>query len=521
MRLSIDQQRHILRHITQTSLSNRKIAKLCGVCANTVREMRARIAQSQQSWEILVTLPDQELRVQLGTNYRSSPSGKALPDWARVQEELQQRDMTLSLLHAEYLVQLAEQPQLALCYSHFAASYRDWTKTQRVSMRQFHQPGEKLFIDFCGRTMPVTDQETGETTRMQIFVAVLGASGYAFVYAVPSQKIADWLECHSRAFDFFGGVPAQLIPDNLKSAVTKHTREQLILNRCYMELADHYQCVINPARSRKPKDKSLAEVTVQIVQRWVLAPLRHRRFFSRDELNAAIAERVGWLNGKTSKKYPSSRAERFAQLDQPALRPLPLEPYEHSRWRYKVRVPNDYHVEYEGSHYSVPHQYMQHLVDVRATRSTLEVLLAGQRIASHALRTTPGVSTLDEHRLAGHLQQAHDEPEQLLAWAGQHGSQVQEWVQRNLQQRRDYANGLKSVRKLRHWVREQQNADRLDSACAFALRFNHLGFAQLKSIIERNADRLLQPDNTAWLKTHANIRGADYYRMQQTEAQSC
>ena len=517
MRLPISTQRLILRHITRTQLSNRQIAQLCGVSHNTVSKLRLSIEQSDLSAEKLAVLPNEDLQQELGTRYRSGPSGKAVPNWSDVHADLQQRDMTLSLLHTEYLTRLAEQPQLALCYSQYTATYRAWVNSQRVSMRQFHQPGQKLFIDFCGRTMPVFDPASGEERRMQVFVAVLGASGYAFVHAVPTQRMADWLACHTHAFEFFGGAPAQLVPDNLKAAVNKHTRDQLILNACYAEMAEHYQCVINPARSRKPKDKSLAEVTVQIVQRWVLAPLRNRRFFDVQALNTAIAERVGWLNGKTSKKYPMSRAERFEKFDKPALQPLPAEHFEISRFQYNVRVPNDYHVAFNGSQYSVPHQYIQHLVDVRTTSTTLEVLLSGHRIASHGLLASPGVQTLDDHRPVSHLYQAQNEPEQLLEWASRLGQHVHTWVKLNIAQRRNYANGLKSVRKLRRWAREQQNEGRLDSACAFALRFKHLGFAQLKSIVERNADQQLVPDTTAWLRTHDNIRGAEYFRMSKSE----
>lgn len=521
MRIPIEKQRHILRQITQTRLSNRHIGKLLQVSPTTVGEIRTRFTQSNQTWESIATLTDREFAEQLGTTYRSIGSGKAAPDWSAIHLDMQTRDMTLSLLHSEYLEKLADQPQLALCYSHFTDGYRKWRQSQRISMRQFHLPGDKLFIDFCGRTMPVLDQATGQEIKMQIFVAVLGASGYAFVYAVPTQKIAHWLECHTKAFVFFGGVPRQLVPDNLKAAVMKNSREELILNRCYTELAEHYQCVLNPARPRKPKDKSLAEVTVQITQRWVLAPLRHRTFFSQEELNAAITERVTWMNAKTSKKYPMSRLERFEKLDKPALMALPSEPYEHSKWRYSVRVPADYHVEFEHSHYSVPYQYLQQLVDLRATNSTLEVLMVGQRIASHVLRKTPGNSTQEGHMPVAHQHQKHNEPEQLMAWAATVGKDVDEWVRRNLKHRRDFANGVKSARKLRQLAREIQNSERLNSACAFALRFDHLGFTQLKTIIDRNTDRQPKPDMAAWVKTHANIRGAGYYRAQNNGGSAC
>ena len=521
MRLPIEKQREIVRQIASANLSNRVIGNLCKVSPTTVEVLRTHFVQSRKTWSFLATLTDTLFSEHLGTKLRPSRKGKTAPDWSRIHAELQKRDITLSLLHVEYLAQLEVQPEQAMGYSHFASEYRAWCKTQRISMRQFHRPGEKLFIDFCGRTMPVWHQSTGEVIQAQIFVAVLGASGYVFAYAVPSQKTADWLLCHTKAFTYFGGVPKQLVPDNLKAAVTKHTRDVLVLNRQYTELADHYQCVINPTRVRKPKDKSLAEVSVQIVQRWVLAPLRHQKFFDIETLNEAIAERVSWMNMKTSKKYPMSRAARFEALDQPHLTLLPDLPYKHSKWCYNVRVPMDYHVEFEFSHYSVPHAYVQHIVDIRASSATLEVLIAGQSIASHALLRTPGISTHDFHRPMAHSQQNQDEPEQLQAWATQLGPSADEWVRRNLLRRRIFANGLKAVKKLRRWVREQNNSDRIDSACEFALKFDQLGLTQLKSIVERNADKRHEIDTTAWVKTHQNIRGAAYFSAKNLGESAC
>lgn len=520
MRIPIAMQRLIVRHLANSTLSNRAVARLVGVSPNTVGELRIRLQMSGQDWAQLAELDDDSFAVRLGSA-RAVSSNKAIPDWSAVQRELQQRDITLSLLHHEYLQALRDEPDKALCYSQFTTRYRQWLKTQRVSMRQQHKPGDKLFIDFCGKTMPIADATSGVVRQVQVFVAVLGASGYTFACALPSQKVGDWLDGHVRAFRFFGGVPRQLVPDNLKSAVISHSAAQLTLNRAYADLADHYQCVINPARSRKPRDKSLAEVGVQIVQRWVLALLRHRTFFSIEELNAEITRRIGQLNDKTSKAYMQSRRERFEQLDRPALLALPSAHYEASQWRYNVRVPDDYHVEHGGSHYSVPHQYTGHRVDLRTSANMLEILLGGRRIASHALRTTPGQSTSPEHMPEAHRRQQQDDPDMLLAWAGQIGQHTLEWVRQNLRQRRDYANGLKSARRLRRWVREEQNADRLESACQYALGLNLLGFARLREVIKRNVDLLPAPDTTAWIKTHENVRGAAYFSAQHTEGATC
>lgn len=521
MRIEVPVQRSVVRHIAQTAMSNRAIGLANNVSPTTVSELRWRFEQTELPWEALATLPDEAFTTTLGTQRNASPSGKFIPDWSVVAKEMELRDMTLALLYEEYLAELESEKERSLCYSHFTALFRAWKKTQRISMRQFHRAGDKMFVDFCGKTMPITDPTTGEEEYVQIFVSVLGASGYTFAYAVPTQRVGDWTECNVKAFEFYGGAPRHIVTDNLKSAVIKNTKAHIVLNRCYADMAEHYGSCILPARSRKPKDKSLAEVMVQIVQRWVLAPLRKRRFFSIDELNKEILKGIHLLNAKTSKTYKKSRLQRFEELDRFALRPLPAERFELSQWRYNVRVPEDYHVEYMGSQYSVPYQYAHNMVDLRASSRMLEVILGHQRIASHALRTEPGVSTLQSHMPISHQEQARDEPDALMEWARKIGPETLGWVQKNLLERRDFANGLRAVCRLRHWVREEQNTDRLESACACATQRKRFGFEDLKSIITKNTDLKPRPDNTAWVRQHANIRGADYFRSIQQETQQC
>ena len=510
MKTPIVSQREIVRLI-ERGLSNRAIGRQLSLSHNTIAAVRQRLQIVGLSYAALSLLDDLSFSLKLGTVKNPNPSGKLTLDWPSVQTELQQRDMTLALIWEEYRLANHEQLDLCLCYSQFTKRYSDWLKSQRMSMRQFHKPGDKLFVDFCGRTMLITNPETGEDRSAQVFVGVLGGSSYTFAYAIPTQKVADWIECHVRVFEFLGGVPQHVVPDNLKSAVIKHTLKEVITNAAYSDCAEHYDVLINPARSRKPKDKSLAEVGVQIVQRWVLAPLRKRVFFSIDELNVEIAKRIEWLNNKISKKYPKSRAQRFAEIDQPALRLLPTQRYECVGWKHKVRVPDDYHVEYLASYYSVPHQYRGHVVDLRATNSTLEVVLSRQRIASHVLREESGRSTLQDHMPVAHLRQSEQDPEVLLEWAESIGANVLAWVRGNLQQRRDYANGLKSASRLRRWAREEQIHDRLDSACGFALKLGALSFSRLKSIVVNRSDLRSPVESTAWVKLHDNLRGPEYY----------
>ena len=230
-------------------------------------------------------------------------------------------------------------------------------------MRQFHLPGEKMFVDFCGKTVPILNIDTGEETKAQIFVAALGGSSYTFAYAVGSQSSVDWVKCHVEAMKYFGGVPKQVIPDNLKAAIIKNTKYDVVVNQAFEECAEHYGFLIIPARVKKPKDKALAEVSVQIVQRWVLARLRHRKFFNLDELNQAILECLEILNKKQTRAYPKSRFQLFTELEKPVLLPLPAQEYEISSWLYQVKVPEDYHIKYNESYYSVPYQHRFKKVD--------------------------------------------------------------------------------------------------------------------------------------------------------------
>jgi len=513
MKTPILVQREIT-HLIERGLSSRAIGRQLSVSHNTAELIRVRMVATALTYADIASLDDHAFALKLGTAKNANLSGKLNPDWAQVQTEMQQRDMTLSLIWEEYRLGNHEQLDRCLCYSQFTKRYNDWLKTQRISMRQFHKPGDKFFVDFCGRTMLITNPATGEVLPAQVFVGVLGGSSYTFAYAVPSQKVADWIECHVKAFEFFGGVTQQVVPDNLKSAIIKHTPQEIITNPAYADFAEHYDVLINPARSRKPKDKSLAEVGVQIVQRWVLAPLRKRTFFSVDELNVEIAKRVEALNNKVSKKYQKSRAQRFIEIDQPALRPMPVQRYECVAWKYKLRVPDDYHIQYGEHYYSVPYQYRGHLVDLRATNSTIEVLLHRKRIASHALHSEPGRTTLQDHMPIEHLRQSEQDPDTLLEWAEGVGPNVLAWVRGNLQQRRDFANGLKSARNLRRWARQEQIHDRLDSACAFALKLGALPFDRLKSIIANRSDQRIPVEATAWVKQHGNLRGPEYYEQQ-------
>ena len=344
------------------------------------------------SWPLPEALSDRELERRLFPPPPAVPADtRVVPDWAVVHQELRRPGVTLMLLWEEYR---AAHPE-GFGYSWFCKRYEDWSGSLDVVMRQTHRAGEKLFVDYAGQTVEVVDPASGEIRTAQIFVAVLGASNYTYAEATWSQGLADWIGSHVRAFAYFDGVPAILVPDNLRSGVSKAHRYEPDLNPTYLELANHYGVAVVPARVRKPRDKAKAETGVQIVERWILAALRHQTFFSLSALNTAIAALLERLNQRPFKKLPGSRRTAFETIDRPALRPLPLTPYVYATWK-RVRVNIDYHVEVDGHYYSVPYTLVKQALDVRLTEHTVI-----PRPPVDPLKHSPGRRAVPQRRHGG------------------------------------------------------------------------------------------------------------------------
>ncbi len=335
-----------------------------------------------------------------------------MPDMLYLDTEMRKPGVTRQLLWMEYKAQAGNK---AMGYSHFCRCYREWKKTRRLSMRQEHRAGEKLFIDFCGPTVPVINPDTGEIRRVAIFVAVMGASNYTYVEACEGQDMMSWLNAHSRCLTFLGGVPKLLIPDNLRSAVKKADRYEPVINDSYQALAEHYGTVIIPARPRKPKDKPKAENGVLIVERWLLARIRNETFHTLRALNARLRELLTDMNNRPMKGYGNqTRAERFRILDAPALSPLPLAPYEYTEYK-AVKVGPDYHVEYARHWYSVPHELVGQRLSLKAGQSVVQLWHKGQCVAQHPRSTHEYKHTTNPlHMPERHRQHGTWTPERLF-----------------------------------------------------------------------------------------------------------
>jgi transposase len=504
------QLREVLRLNFESHLAPQKIGSICKVSKSTVQRYLERLKAAGLSWPLPSDLDDVVLERRLFPPPPvASPEDRCLPDCAAIHRELKSRkNVTLQLLWEEYK---QANPQ-GYAYSWYCELYRDWRRRLDVVMRQEHRAGEKTFVDYAGQTVPVTDPKSGEIRQAQVFVAVLGASNYTYAEATWTQNLLDWIHAHIRAFEFFDGTSLLVVPDNLKSGVKQPCYYEPELNRTYGDLAIHYGVGILPSRPYRPRDKAKAEVGVQVVQRWVLAALRKRQFFSLAELNEAILELVHKLNARPFRKLAGSRAEQYRLLDRPALQPLPQQAFVYAEWK-KARVNLDYHIELDGHYYSTPYQLVGKEVEVRSTSGTVEIFYQGKRVASHARSSRPyTASTNSEHRPKSHQQYLEWTPTRIIEWAGKVGPFTARLVESIMTSKPHPEMGYRSALGVIRLDRKY-GAERLEAACTRAVRMKIYRFQSVKSMLESGLDRQPLPELVFMPSpvTHENLRGPDYY----------
>jgi len=485
-RLSVKKIREVLKLLWLCGLSERQAGRGSGVGRTTAAEYKERATAAGFSrWEEVEALGEEELERRLFPDSALAPRReRRVGDWPDVHAELKRKGVTLQLLWEEYR---AAEPS-GYSYSRWCELYGEWRGKLDLVMRQSHKAGEKLFVDYAGPTVPVVDRATGDVGEAQVFVAVLGASNYTFAEATWTQTLPDWMGSHVRAFGFFGGVPELVVPDNLKSGVSRACRYEPDVNPTYQDLATHYGVAVIPARAVKPRDKAKVEVGVQVVERWILARLRKRTFFSLPELNDAIRELLVGLNDRPFKKLPGSRRSVFLAVERPVLRALPSNPYEYADWK-KAKVNIDYHVEIDGHYYSVPYQLVGEIVDVRLTARTIECFSKEKRVASHGRSREKGRhTTVAEHMPRAHREHAEWTPERVVRWAGETGPAVAAVVEKILASRIHPQQGFRpSLGILR--LGKRYGSDRVEAACRRALACEAISFRSIKSILEKGLDR--------------------------------
>ena len=495
-------------------MSQHQIARSCSISQSTVHNYVSAAQAAGVKWPLPEDWGDRQIGQTLFPQ-RPAPEvwrKHAEPDWGGIHQELKtHKNLTLELIWQEK----RESNPEGYGYSRFCDLYRLWTKKLDLVLRQTHRAGEKTFVDYAGATIPIHDPVTGEIHPAAVFVAVLGASSYTFVEATAGQDLRSWTGSHIRAFEYFGGVTEIVVPDNLKSAVTHPGYYEPDLNPTYRDLGEHYGVAIIPARPYRPKEKAKVEVGVQVVQRWIVAALRKQKFFSLDELNQAIAGLLTKLNQRPFRKREGSRASLFAQLDKPALKPLPATRFEFGQWK-TTRVDLNYHVELERHFYSVPYALVGQLVEVRATADTAEVFCRGVRVASHVVSAKPGeATTVTEHMPKSHQKYVGRTPSGLVEEAQRIGPCTGQLVEATLAAKRHPEQGYRSCLGILK-LAKRYPAERMEAAAQRALRARAYSSRSMESILKTQLDRLPLPGDTdgtadGSVVEHANIRGADYF----------
>jgi transposase len=503
--------RDILRQRWVLGRPHRAISLSCGRSVGAVYEALRRAQAAGLDWARVETMTDTALEATL---YRrpgvaGPPRERPQPDCVYLHTERRKAGVTLALLHVEYL---ARHPD-GYRYTQFCELYQQWLRRRGLTMRQVHRAGEKGFVDYAGKTPCLADPATGQLVPVELFVIALGASSYTYAEASATQQLPDWIASHTRAFAYFGGVPTATVCDQLRSGVTTPCRYEPGVHRVYAELAAHYGTTILPARPRKPRDKAIAEVAVQVAERWIVARLRHDTFYTLGAMNARIAELLEALNAKPMRHYGgASRRDLFERLDRPALRPLPATPFEYATWKW-VRVNLDYHVEIDHHYYSVPHALLHERLEARITATSVELFHRGQRVTAHSrsfVRGTP--TTCAAHMPKAHQAHAEWQPSRFIQWAATIGPQTAALVAAILADRPHPEQGYRSCLGILR-LAKRYDAARLEAACARALTAGARSYRHVDAILTRGLDRVVAaaPAAAPDAVPHENIRGRDYY----------
>jgi transposase len=496
--------KEVLRLKLDAKLSHEQIARSLAMSKGAVAKYASLAAAAGLDWPAISELDEAALERRL-LECPAHQADFAMPDYGRIHQELRRKGVTLMLLWEEYQAEYAGQRTWR--YTQFCEHYRSFAKTLKRSMRQQHRAGEKLFIDFAGPTLPLSDG-----SRAHFFVAALGASSYTFAWATPRETMADWLDATALALEFYGGSPCLIVPDNPKALIADANRYAPRANDTVLDFARHYGTSFLPARAGHPQDKPKVESAVQVVERWIMARLRHQRLATIHDVNQAIVPLLKQLNERPFQKLPGSRASAFAALDAPALRALPAQRYEMATFK-TVKVHIDYHVEVEKHRYSVPHALVGQTLEARITRTTVELLHRGQRVASHARQDRAGgFSTVAQHMPAAHRAHLEWSPQRLIDWGSTIGPAAALCVTRLLEEHKHPEHGYRACLGLLH-LAKRYGKPRLEAACALALQIGACQYRHVNDILINNRDKTARADSGEWISPdHAHVRGPHYYQ---------
>ena len=503
--------REILR-LSGQGISQRGIAASCDCSRNTVAKVLKKAQELGVGWPIKDGITNGELHQLLFAETPMPPLRKR-PDYEHVHREMAKSGVTLSLLWNEYCEECHRAGELPLMYTQFCLYYRVFAQKTKATMHIDRKPGDQMEVDWAGQTTHIIDTDTGEEIPAYVFVAVLSSSQYAYVEAFLSQNQECWIAAHVNSYKFFGGVTRMLVPDNLKTGVQKASWYNPVINRSYQEMAEHYGTAIMPARVRRPKDKPNVEGAVGIISTWILAALRHQRFLSLVELNEAIKDKLMEFNAKPFQKKPGSRTSAFGEEEQALLLPLPKEHYELSTWKIAT-VQFNYHISVNSMFYSVPFEFIKHKVDVRVTRTVVEVFFQNSRICSHIrLNGRDGqYSTMTDHMPEDHKKYAQWNKQRFISWAESVGAHTTVVVKAILASHKVEQQGHRSCMALLK-LADKYSMPRIEAACQKALTFTpRPSYKNVQTILKSGHDQVVdKPEKKDPSDQHGFIRGAKYY----------
>lgn len=497
--------REILRLKYEAKLTDRQIARGAGASRWAVASCLAQAAAVGLSWPLLPDLNEEALETLLYPPEAASPR-HPLPDFEVIRDSFSKhKGVTRRLAWEEY----RQTHPSGMGYSAFCERYREWLKVQDLVLRVPHEPGEALYVDYAGQTAQITDRATGKHQMVKVFVAVLGYSNLTYAEATMGETTADWISAQVRSLEYCGGVPKKIVPDNPKALITRASRYEPDLNPNYQEFAEHFKVAVVPARVREPQDKAKVETGVQIVERFILAPLRNQMFFSLAEFNVALWERLEGLNNKPFQKLEGSRRSRFEEAERAALSPLPDRPFTYAVWK-KTKVHLDYHVEIERHYYSVPYAHAGKTVDVCLSERTIEVFLRGKVIAAHLRSRMVGeLTTVAAHRPERHQGRLDLSHEKLLARAEAIGPATASMVGAQIHRRLHPEQALNiSLGILR--LAKDYGPSELETAALQALEVKSFSYRSLQTFLR--SPRPPAPPVPPRIE-HDNIRGAAYFEV--------
>lgn len=505
--------KEVFRLTFDKKMGQHKVARSLGLSVGVVNKYLARFKAEGLIWPLPIEVTESVLYLKIKGiappgETGAKEAGDRQVDYLKVRQELGRKHVTLQLLYDE----LGGRKEVGLSYSQFCRRYREWNRRIKPSMRQLHVAGEKCFVDYAGTTIEIISED-GEILNAQVFVGILGASNYTFAEATLSQNLQDWVGSHVRMFEYFEGVPNLLVLDNLKSGVCKTCRYEPDMNPAYSQMIEYYGSSCMPARVYTPKDKAKVENAVGVVSRWIIARLRNETFIGLAQLNQRIAALLLDLNSRPFKKLEGCRRSAFLEIDQPALKALPLNPYEFKEYK-KARVNIDYHIELEGHYYSLPYRLIKEEIDVWFSRNFVECYKSGVLVARHLRSTMKGRhSTLREHMPEGHRAYHDWSPERFTKWALTMGLSTCNMVEILLASRAHVEQAYRSCMGLLN-LSKRYGANRLESACAYAVKHHLTRYRHVKAILESNLDlkkESISPESFILIPEHSNVRGAQYY----------